>query len=211
MPGSAALPDGHPVGHDLTGPVGEVAFTDGAMIQRPGPMDDTADRRGLTSATLATVNAPARTLDRRIRDTLDRLERDVDGWFATADPAGLPYLMPLSFLWDGRSLLISTARTNPTARFLEATGKVRVALGPTRDVVLIDAEVREVIAAAEIPAETGDAFAAKAGFDPREQRGAYPYFRIVPLRIQAWREVNELAQRDVMIDGKWLSTPGTDH
>ncbi|GAA2406186.1 hypothetical protein GCM10010404_75450 [Nonomuraea africana] len=162
------------------------------------------------SATLTTVNPPARALDRRIRDALDRLERDVDAWFATADPAGLPYLVPLSFLWDGEALLISTARTNPTARFLEATGKVRVALGPTRDVVLIDAEVREVIPAAEIPAEVGDAFAAKAGFDPRKQRGAYPYFRIIPLQVQAWREVNELAERDLMIDGRWLSAPDTD-
>ncbi|MGP3965283.1 pyridoxamine 5'-phosphate oxidase family protein [Nonomuraea sp. 3N208] len=156
------------------------------------------------------MNSPARTLDRRIRDTLDRLERDVDAWFATADPAGLPYLMPLSFLWDGQTLLISTARTNPTARFLEATGKIRVALGPTRDVVLIDAELREVIPAAEIPAEVGDAFAAKSGFDPRKQRGAYPYFRLIPLQVQAWREVNELAERDLMIDGKWLSAPDTD-
>ncbi|MFE3447570.1 pyridoxamine 5'-phosphate oxidase family protein [Nonomuraea sp. NPDC059194] len=153
------------------------------------------------------MNPPARALERRIRDTLDRLERDVDAWFATADPDGLPYLVPLSFLWDGQAMLISTARTNPTARFLEATGKVRVALGPTRDVVLIDAEVREVIPAAEIPVEVGDAFAAKAGFDPRKQRGAYPYFRIVPLQVQAWREVNELAERDLMIDGRWLGTP----
>ncbi|MEU4328478.1 pyridoxamine 5'-phosphate oxidase family protein [Nonomuraea dietziae] len=159
------------------------------------------------STTLTTANPPARSLALRIRDTLDRLDRDVDAWFATADPAGLPYLVPLSFLWDGTALLISTARTNPTARFLEATGKVRVALGPTRDVVLIDAEVREVIPAAELPAEVGDAFAAKTGFDPREQRGAYPYFRVVPLQVQAWREVNELAGRDLMIDGRWLSDP----
>ncbi|WP_442945886.1 hypothetical protein [Nonomuraea sp. LPB2021202275-12-8] len=62
----------------------------------------------------------------------------------------------------------------------------------------------------EIPAEVGDAFAAKAGFDPRKQRGAYPYFRIVPLQVQAWREVNELAERDLMIDGRWLSAPDTD-
>ncbi|RVX46500.1 hypothetical protein EDD27_9389 [Nonomuraea polychroma] len=163
------------------------------------------------TATLTTVKPPARTLDRRIRDTLDRLERDVDAWFATADPAaGLPYLMPLSFLWDGQTMLISTARTNPTARFLEATGKVRVALGTTRDVVLIEAELREVIPTAEIPAEVGDTFAVKTGFDPRKLRGAYPYFRIVPLQVQAWREVNELAERDLMIDGRWLSPPDTD-
>ncbi|MFI9557168.1 pyridoxamine 5'-phosphate oxidase family protein [Nonomuraea endophytica] len=150
---------------------------------------------------------PARDLGRRIRDTLDRLDRDVDAWFATADPAGLPYLMPLSFLWDGEAMLISTARTNPTARFLESTGRIRVALGPTRDVVLIHGELREVIPSAELPVEVGDAFAAKAGFDPRKQGASYPYYRVVPLHVQAWREVNELAERDIMIDGRWLGPP----
>jgi hypothetical protein len=148
---------------------------------------------------------PARPRDQRIRDTLDRLEHDVDAWFATADPAGSPYLMPLSFLWDGHTLLISTAGTNPTARFLEATGTIKIAFGHTRDVVLINAELREVIPAAEIPGKVGDAFAAKTGFDPREQRGAYLYFRLAPLQVQAWREVNELIGRNLMADGTWLT------
>jgi hypothetical protein len=154
------------------------------------------------------VNPPARTLDERIRDTVERLERDVDAWFATADPdAGLPYLVPLSFLWDGGALLVSTASATPTARFLETTRRVRVALGHTRDVVLIDARVSDVTAAADIPAEVGDTFAAKAGFDPRTSRGTYAYFRIVPVQVQAWREVNELAGRDLMTDGEWLGAP----
>lgn len=149
----------------------------------------------------------ARPIDQRIRDTLDRLEHDVDAWFATADPAGLPYLMPLSFLWDGRTLLISTAATNPTARFLEATGAIRIALGQTRDVVLIDAELRETIPSAEIPGELGDTFAAKTGFDPRD--AGYPYFRLAPRQVQAWREVNELTGRNLMTDGSWLTVVAT--
>ncbi|WP_433435461.1 pyridoxamine 5'-phosphate oxidase family protein [Nonomuraea sp. CA-141351] len=147
---------------------------------------------------------PARPRDQRIRDTLGRLEHDVDAWFATADPAGSPYLMPLSFLWDGQALLISTAGTNPTARFLEATGTIKIAFGHTRDVVLIHAVLRETIPAAEIPDEVGDTFAAKTGFDPREQRGGYLYFRMAPLQVQAWREANELVGRDLMTDGTWL-------
>ncbi|GAA0919090.1 pyridoxamine 5'-phosphate oxidase family protein [Nonomuraea longicatena] len=152
------------------------------------------------------MNAPARSLDQRLRDTVERLERDIDAWFATADPAGLPYLVPLSFLWDGRALLVSTSRATPTGRFLEATGRVRVALGHTRDVVLIEARVSDVTPTADIPAEVGDAFAAKAGFDPRGSRG-YAYYRIVPIQVQAWREVNELAGRDLMTDGEWRSAP----
>ncbi len=52
----------------------------------------------------------------------------------------------------------------------------------------------------------GDAFAAKAGFDPRLLTG-YLYFGIRPQRVQAWREANELQGRDLMRDGHWL-VPG---
>jgi hypothetical protein len=158
---------------------------------------------------MSMTRPPARPLDQRIRDTLDRLERDVDAWFATADPAGSPYLMPLSFLWNGQTLLISTAATNPTARFLEATAKIRIAFGHTRDVILVNADLREMIPATEIPDEVGDAFAAKTGFDPREQRGGYPYFHLAPRQVQAWREANELIGRDLMTDGKWLTSDAT--
>ncbi|WP_344842904.1 hypothetical protein [Nonomuraea dietziae] len=55
----------------------------------------------------------------------------------------------------------------------------------------------------EVPAEVGDAFAVKTGFDPRELSSPYLYFRIRPERIQAWREVNELEARELMRDGRW--------
>ncbi|WP_226900450.1 pyridoxamine 5'-phosphate oxidase family protein [Nonomuraea phyllanthi] len=154
---------------------------------------------------MSVTRPPARPRDERIRDTLHRLEHDVDAWFATADPAGSPYLMPLSFLWDGHTVLISTAGTNPTARFLEATGTSRIAFGHTRDVILVDAELRETIPAAEIPDEVGDAFAARTGFDPRDQSGGYLYFRLAPRKVQAWREANELSGRTLMTGGTWLT------
>ena len=51
--------------------------------------------------------------------------------------------------------------------------------------------------------ETGDRFAARTGFDPRELKMPYCWFRIAPRRILAWREVNELAERELMRDGRW--------
>jgi nitroimidazol reductase NimA-like FMN-containing flavoprotein (pyridoxamine 5'-phosphate oxidase superfamily) len=144
-----------------------------------------------------------RTPEQRKQDTLDRLEHDVDAWVATADESGVPYLVPLSFLWDGATLLVATASTSPTARNLLATGRVRLGVGLVRDVVLVEGTA-EATPAAEIPAEIGDAFAAKAGFDPREETGPYHYFRITPVRLQAWREANELKGRDLIRDGKWI-------
>jgi hypothetical protein len=147
---------------------------------------------------------PARTPEQRKHDTLQRLEHDVDAWIATADgDSGTPYLVPLSFLWDGGTVVVATLAASPTARNLQATGRARVGIGPTRDVVLIEGTV-DAVPATEIPAEVGDAFAAKTGFEPRALAGPYLYFRIRPQRLQAWREANELAGRELMRDGEWL-------
>lgn len=142
---------------------------------------------------------PARSPEQRRRDTLHRLEHDEDVWVATAGEDG-PYLVPLSFLWDGDTLLLATPSSSPTARNLSANGKARLGVGPTRDLVMIDGAVEVVEKLAE---EIGDAFAAQTGFDPRKLSG-YAYFRVRPVRIQAWREANEIAGRDLMRDGRWV-------
>jgi hypothetical protein len=151
------------------------------------------------------MTPPPRTRRQRKQDTLHRLERDTDAWVATADAGGSPYMVPLSFLWDGGTLLVATPASSPTSRNLQATGKVRLGIGPTRDLVLVEATVQASVAASEIPTEVGDAFAAKAGFDPRQLTSAYLYFRLRPQRLQAWREANELEGRDLMRGGAWLA------
>ena len=79
---------------------------------------------------------------------------------------------------------------------------MRVALGPTRDVVIVEgtAEPADV---AQLGG-TADAFTAKTGFGPRELDQPYQYFRIRPRRIQAWREADELSGRTLIHDGVWL-------
>lgn len=150
------------------------------------------------------MNPPARTPEQRKQDTLDRLESDVDTWVATADSAGgTPYLVPLSYLWDGTTVLLATPAASPTGRNLRSSGTVRLGVGPTRDVVMIDGTV-ETLESGELPDGTGDAFAARTGFDPRELTAHYQYFRVTPRRVQAWREANEIAGRDLMRDGEWL-------
>ena len=77
-------------------------------------------------------SGPRPAAERR-RDTEHRLRHDVDLWVASASSDGVPYLVPLSFDWDGRSLLLSTPLTSPTGQNLAATGTVRLALDHTRD------------------------------------------------------------------------------
>jgi hypothetical protein len=150
------------------------------------------------------MTSSARAPLQRKQDTLHRLEQDIDAWVATADPeSGVPYLVPLSFLWDGRTVLVATPASSPTGRNLQASGQVRLGIGPTRDVVMIEGTVH-ALAATEIPDEVGDAFAAKTGFDPRRLTSPYLYFRIHPQRLQAWREANELQGREIMRGGHWL-------
>ncbi|MER6347370.1 pyridoxamine 5'-phosphate oxidase family protein [Streptomyces sp. NPDC001595] len=144
---------------------------------------------------------PPRSLAERLRDTRARLENDIDLWVATPGSSGV-HLIPLSYLWDGEAFLVSTPRASVTGRNLLAGGVVRLGLGPTRDVVVVDGTA-EPVDLADLDPRTGDAFAARTGFDPREL-DAYQYFLIRPHRIQAWREANELKGRDLMRDGTWL-------
>lgn len=154
------------------------------------------------------TDAPPRGFEERLRDTHTRLENDEDLWVATAGTPDGVHLIPLSFLWDGTVLLVSTPRASVTSRNLLADPRVRLSLGPTRDVVLVDGTA-EPVDIDELGADTGDAFAAKTGFDPRKLDTPYQYFRIRPRRVQAWREANELAGRTLMREGRWLAPPRT--
>jgi Cytochrome P450 len=82
---------------------------------------------------------------------------------------------------------------------LAAARSVRLGLGHTRDVSMIDGEV-EVLEIYALPQKRGDRFATRTGFDPRVLATPYRWFRICPRRIQAWREVNELPDRELMRD-----------
>ncbi|HEX6021804.1 MAG TPA: pyridoxamine 5'-phosphate oxidase family protein [Solirubrobacter sp.] len=150
-----------------------------------------------------TTQAGPRTKAQRRRDTEHRLAHDVDLWVASASPDGSPYLVPLSFDWDGEALLVATPANSPTGRNLATTRTARIGLGETRDVTMIDGDV-EVLEIGDLPQDQADRFAARAGFDPRTLTTSYRWFRIVPRWIQAWREVDELADRELMRDGQWL-------
>jgi hypothetical protein len=149
------------------------------------------------------VTAAPRDPARRRDDTLARLASDVDVWVATAR-GDVPHLIPLSFLWDGTRLLLATPDSSVTARNLRATGRARLSLGTTRDVVVIEGTADSLPVAA-VPAATADAFAARTGFDPRQSAARMVFIWITPRRIQAWREENELLGRELMRDGVWLA------
>jgi hypothetical protein len=147
---------------------------------------------------------PPRSRAQRRRDTERRLAEDVDCWVASASADGVPHLVPLSFDWDGEAVLLSTPTDSPTGRNLAASRVVRLALGHTRDVCVVEGDV-EVLELGDLPPEQAERFAARAGFDPRASATPFRWFRVAPRRIQAWREVDEMTGRELMRDGRWLA------
>ncbi|WP_194408625.1 pyridoxamine 5'-phosphate oxidase family protein [Microbacterium cremeum] len=125
-----------------------------------------------------------------------------DVWGATAAPDATPYLVPLSLAWIDERAVVSLDAASPTARNIEASRIARLAVGPTRDVALIDATLERSVGVDD-DAQLGEAYAAQADWDPRGLAG-YTFLVLRPTRIQAWRESNELAGRLLMRDGEWL-------
>jgi Pyridoxamine 5'-phosphate oxidase len=125
----------------------------------------------------------------------------IDVWVATASAAGAPYLVPLSLAWVDDRVVIAVEQTSLTGRNLIASGAARLAVGPTRDVVMIDAVLEQTV---DVTDEAlGAAYVAQADWDPRTS-GGYVFLVLRPVRVQAWREANELAGRTLMRDGRWL-------
>jgi general stress protein 26 len=144
-----------------------------------------------------------RPSDVRKADALATLASEADAWVATADRRGHPHLVPLSIGWDGEELFMVTERTSRTVRNLADGGGVRVALGGTRDVVVLDGSA-EVVEMAGVDQATVERYVAQAGWDPRPLDGNWVVVRVRPRRIQAWREADEIEGRALMGGGTWL-------
>ncbi len=144
-----------------------------------------------------------RTAVERKAHALDRLEHEIDVWVATASAEGKPYLVPLSLGWDGVQVIAATPAAAVTARNLAARPIARLAVGDSRDVVMIDARARTV-PAAEAEEAIMASYVARTGWDPREEHEAFVMILLAPTRIQVWRSVEEIEGRDVMKGGAWL-------
>ncbi len=146
---------------------------------------------------------PSRDLETRKADTLAMLATPaIDVWVATASAAGNPYLIPLSLAWLDERVVIAVESSSVTARNLTASGVARLAVGPTRDVVMIDAVLERAVAVADDEA-LGAAYASQADWDPRRSTG-FVFLVLRPVGIQAWRESNEIPDRTLMRHGAWL-------
>ena len=151
-----------------------------------------------------------RTREQRRADTLAKLSAPaVDVWVATAagDASGhvSADLVPLSLAWLNERIVLATEADSVTARNIIGARHARLGLGPTRDVVMIEADLERVYSLDEVPADLARGYAMQADWDPRDSGGQMRFLVLRPHRIQAWREANELPGRTLMRGGEWIT------
>ena len=142
-----------------------------------------------------------RSASQRKTDTVARLHNDADVWVATAS-AGRPHLVPLSLAWDGTHIIAATPASSRTARNAAASRELRLALGTSRDVTIIDA-VAGVTPSGDAPDSVADSYLSRTGWDPRDEDVPHVYLIATPTNMQAWNSLAEIDGRTIMRNGDW--------
>ncbi len=146
-----------------------------------------------------------RSPEERKADALSKLATvEANLWAASASPTGAVHLVPVTHTWNGSQVVLATGPRSRTVSNVIANRRARLALGETRDVVMIDAVLVEAVPASEAPAPLTEGYAAQAGWDPRTDARNYVYLVLGPERIQVWREGEDLAGRTIMRNGEWV-------
>jgi general stress protein 26 len=152
-----------------------------------------------------TNQPPARSLPQRRAAAIEHLRSNANLWLATASDGRGPHLIPASYWWDGARLTTATFKDSRTLTNVQAQPKVRVSLGSTSDVLMIDATAT-IVPVADIDAAAADGYARASRNDPRSVPG-FVYVRLTPQRMQVWRNPAEFTGRTVMRGGVWLDEP----
>jgi len=155
------------------------------------------------AATLITMTN--RSTAARIAATLSRLSSESDLWIATASPAGVPHLVPLSLAWHADSILVATPTDTPTARNVLATGRARASLDSATDVVIIDA-VAHGVDFRGVDKVTKAAYVSRVGWNPEDESGDWSLITLAPRLIHAWNGVSEIQGRTIMRQGAWITS-----
>jgi hypothetical protein len=155
------------------------------------------------------TRVPPRSRAQRVADTLAKLQEPAaDVWVSSASVSdggsAQPYVVPLSLAWIDDRVVLALESNSRTARNITRYGTARLGLGPTRDVVLIDAVLDQVLALEDAPERLAGGFAAQADWDPRSSGPGYVFLVLRPDRVQAWREEDELPGRTLMRSGTWV-------
>lgn len=155
-------------------------------------------------------HAEPRSKEQRKAHTLAKLAAHAaDVWVSTAainaEGQARPHMVPLSLAWVDERIVLAAEADSVTVKNIAREKLARLGLGPTRDVVLIDADLDEVYRLDEVPADLAERYAAQADWDPRESGEKMRFLVLRPQRILAWREANEIPGRTLMRGGTWIA------
>ena len=90
-----------------------------------------------------------RSPEERKADALAKLTAtQANVWVASASPTGGVHLVPVTHTWNGSQHVLTTEPGSRTVANVTANPRVRLALGETRDVVMVDAILVEAVPAA---------------------------------------------------------------
>jgi hypothetical protein len=150
------------------------------------------------------TSTPLRDIATRKKDVLDALAKNGRFWLGTADPTGKPHVIAVSAWWHSDALVMATLGTSRTARNMEMNPHVTLAGGAFNDAIVIHAQMIESRAVADAP-ELARGFKAAMGWEPSEVSEGWSFFTLRPIKIQAFREFEEIEGRDVMVRSRWLA------
>ena len=145
-----------------------------------------------------------RSAQQRRADLIERLETADNIWVATASGDGNVHSVPFSLAWDGNRIMVATPDSTVTARNCAETGRARAHLDSSYDVAVIDGDVETVPFLNLTPTEKRS-FVERVGWDPSNEPQNWVALYVTPTRVQVWSGVEEIAARDIMIDGRWVS------
>jgi len=141
---------------------------------------------------------PPRATAQRREDVMRKLTHERHLWLATSGPDG-PHMIPLSYFWDGKALLMTTRVGSRTVQNLRAQPRARAAIGTGTDVVIVDGEV-----SIERAENLNPLVFRRLPMHPDRVPGVVA-LRMGADTIQTWRGVHEIPGRVVRDEGHWLS------
>ena len=144
-----------------------------------------------------------RTVEQRKADVVELLERQGQMWLATAS-GDVPHVIAVSALWTGDELVVTTVGKSRTGTNLGVGASARLVAGTQDDAVVVLARVVAALPAADGP-DMAERWQSAMGWDPREEGEGWWFYRLRPVRIQAFRGYGEIEGRDVMRNSEWLA------
>lgn len=119
--------------------------------------------------------------------TTERLSASRNYWVCTTRADGRPHAMPVWGLWLHDAVWFSADPQSVKGRNLAARPDLVIHLESGDEAVVMEGRV-EYVAAPQLPSGFVPAYAAKYGHELDTSNPDFGFYRVVPVKVLAWRE-----------------------